>query len=201
MIHTLLQGGQDSGRQPCRAGTALPATDRFATPLGEIVIDRELAQIAARSPHVRYSDEAHALEHSLEVQLPFLQTLVADFTLLPLVVGDASPAAVADVLAAVWGGPETLIVVSSDLSHFHDYADAQRIDHDTAAWIVESHTPGLDPAQACGARCIDGLLEYGREHPLELELLDLRNSGDTAGARDQVVGYGAFAFFEGARQP
>lgn len=180
-------------------GLALPAADRFATPLGEIEIDPALAASVLELPQVIRSEQAHALEHSLEVHLPFLQRLIPAFTLLPLLVGDASPTAVAEVLERVWGGPETLIVVSSDLSHYHDYAEAQRLDQATAAWIASTRTPGLDPRRACGARCIDGLLEYGRRHPLALDLLDLRNSGDTAGPRDQVVGYAAFAIREGAR--
>jgi len=177
-------------------GLALPSAARFATPLGEIEIDAELAAAVVELPQVTRSDQAHAQEHSLEVHLPFLQTLLPRFTLLPLVVGDAGPAAVAEVLERVWGGPETLIVISSDLSHFHSYADAQRLDQATAAWIQASRAPGLDPNLACGARCIDGLIEFGRRHPLALELLDLRNSGDTAGDRDRVVGYAAFAIHE-----
>jgi AmmeMemoRadiSam system protein B len=181
-------------------GLALPAADRFATPLGEVEIDRALAAAVLELPQVIRSEQAHALEHSLEVHVPFLQALLPRFTLLPLVVGDASPAQVAEVLERVWGGPETLIVISSDLSHYHSYAEAQRIDTTTVAWISSTHTPGLDPKRACGARCIDGLIEYGRHHPLNLELLDLRNSGDTAGTRDQVVGYAAFAIREEAPQ-
>ncbi|HLT38446.1 MAG TPA: AmmeMemoRadiSam system protein B [Enhygromyxa sp.] len=181
-------------------GLALPDADRFATPLGEVEIDRTLAAAVLELPQVIRSEQAHALEHSLEVHVPFLQALVPEFTLLPLVVGDASPAAVAEVLDRIWGGPETLIVVSSDLSHYHDYAEARRLDQATADWIASTRSPGLDPRRACGARCIDGLIEYGRRHPLALELLDLRNSGDTAGPRDQVVGYAAFAIREGACQ-
>jgi AmmeMemoRadiSam system protein B len=181
-------------------GLALPAADRFATPLGEIEIDAALAARVLELPQVTRSEQAHAFEHSLEVHVPFLQALLPSFTLLPLVVGDASPAEVAQVLERVWGGPETLIVLSSDLSHYHAYAEARRIDEATAAWISSTHMPGLDPRRACGARCIDGLIEFGRQHPLQLELLDLRNSGDTAGPRDQVVGYAAFAIREGNLQ-
>jgi AmmeMemoRadiSam system protein B len=181
-------------------GLALPAADRFATPIGEVEIDAALAASVLELPQVIRSDHAHELEHSLEVHIPFLQALLPYFTLLPLVVGDASPAQVAEVLERVWGGPETLIVISSDLSHYHDYAEARRLDESTADWIASTDAPGLDPRRACGARCIDGLVEYGRRHPLRLELLDLRNSGDTAGPRDQVVGYAAFAIREGDPQ-
>lgn len=178
-------------------GLALPEATRFATPLGEIAIDAELAAELARLPQVIRSDAAHAAEHSLEVQLPFLQEVLGEFSLIPLVVGRASPSDVAEVLAKAWGGPETLIVISSDLSHYHGYEQAQRLDRATAEFIVESRGPGVDPERACGAKCIDGLLELGRRRPMRIELLDLRNSGDTAGPRDQVVGYGAFAVHEG----
>lgn len=181
-------------------GLALSAADRFATPLGEVEVDAALAASVLVLPQVIRSEQAHELEHSLEVHIPFLQALLPRFTLLPLVVGDASPAAVAQVLERVWGGPETLIVISSDLSHYHEYAEARRIDEATASWIASTHTPGLDPRRACGARCIDGLIEFSRHHPLALELLDLRNSGDTAGPRDRVVGYAAFAIREEVQQ-
>jgi AmmeMemoRadiSam system protein B len=178
-------------------GLALPLADRFSTPLGEVLIDAELAERVLELPFVTRSASAHALEHSLEVQVPFLQRILRDFTLLPLVVGDAPPEQVAAVLDLCWGGPETAIVISSDLSHYHPYAEASALDRSTAEWITHASAPGLDPRRACGARCIDGLLELGRQRSLELELLDLRNSGDTAGTRDQVVGYAAFAIHEG----
>ncbi len=180
-------------------GLALPAADRFATPLGEVEHDAELAAAVLALPQVSRSEQAHAQEHSLEVHVPFLQALLPRFTLLPLVVGDASPTEVAQVLERVWGGPETLIVISSDLSHYHDYAEARHLDEGTAAWIEQTRAPGLDPRRACGARCIDGLIEYGSQHPIAIELLDLRSSGDTAGPRDRVVGYGAFAIREEAQ--
>lgn len=177
-------------------GLALPEASRFATPLGEVEIDAELAIRALALPQVQRSAQAHALEHSLEVHVPFLQALLPHFTLLPLVVGEASPEQVAEVLELCWGGPETAIVISSDLSHYHSYAEATRLDRSTAEWIASASTPGLDPHRACGARCIDGLIALARPRRLAIELLDLRNSGDTAGPRDQVVGYGAFAIHE-----
>lgn len=182
-------------------GLALPTASRFATPLGEVEIDAELATQALALPQVQRSDQAHALEHSLEVHVPFLQALLPHFTLLPLVVGDASPEQVAELLELCWGGPETAIVISSDLSHYHSYAEATRLDRATAAWItsaMSSGSPGLGSERACGARCIDGLIALGERRQLAIELLDLRNSGDTAGPRDQVVGYGAFAIHEAA---
>lgn len=180
-------------------GVALPLADRFATPLGEVPIDAELASRVLDLPFCCRSAQAHALEHSLEVHVPFLQKLLPEFSLLPVVVGDAPPEQVAAVLEACWGGPETAIVISSDLSHYHSYAEATAIDRATAEWITGSSKPGLDPRRACGARCIDGLIELGRRRPLRIDLLDLRNSGDTAGPRDRVVGYAAFAIHERQR--
>ncbi|PRP94471.1 hypothetical protein ENSA5_40900 [Enhygromyxa salina] len=178
-------------------GLALPKADAFATPLGEVELDAGLAARVLELPQVQRSAEAHAREHSLEVHLPFLQAILPRFRLLPLVVGDATPEQVAEVLELCWGGPETAIVISSDLSHYHDYAQATQLDRATAESIVGATRPGLDPRRACGARCIDGLLALGQRHAIAVELLDLRNSGDTAGPRDQVVGYGAFAIREG----
>jgi AmmeMemoRadiSam system protein B len=179
-------------------GVAVPSSSAFRTPLGDVTIDRGLVESVLGLPGVVVNDEAHRDEHSLEVQLPFLQRVLGEFTLLPLVVGRASPAVVAQVLERVWGGDDTLVLISSDLSHYHPYADATAIDRQTAAWIVASEQPGLDPGRACGARCIDGVIELARRTPgrFRRELLDLCNSGDTAGSRDQVVGYGAFAIHE-----
>jgi AmmeMemoRadiSam system protein B len=146
-------------------------------------------------PQVTVNAAAHAQEHSLEVQLPFLQRALAQFTLVPLAVGMASADDVAAVLDRVWGGPETLIVISTDLSHYHGYADAQRIDRSTAQRIL-ALTPTLDHEEACGATPLNGLLLCARRRGLVPELLDLRNSGDTAGDRSRVVGYAAFAFEE-----
>jgi AmmeMemoRadiSam system protein B len=177
-------------------GLALPNAERFATPLGDVPIDAELSRRVLELPFVRRSTQAHALEHSLEVHVPFLQAILPEFSLLPLVVGDATPEQVAEVLELCWGGPETAIVISTDLSHYHSYDEATALDRATAEWITRASEPGLDPRRACGARCVDGLIELGRRRPLRVELLDLRNSGDTAGPRDQVVGYAAFAVRE-----
>ena len=181
-------------RVPIR-GLALPVAEAFATPLGSVPIDEEGARAALALPQVSASDVAHSLEHSLEVQVPFLQTVLDDFTLLPFAVGAATPAQVAEVLDLLWGGPETLILISSDLSHFHDYALAQGIDRNTAAEILALE-PGLDHEQACGATPINGLLICAKRRGMNIELLDLRNSGDTAGDRSRVVGYAAFVLTE-----
>jgi AmmeMemoRadiSam system protein B len=174
-------------------GLALPGVEAFDTPLGRVILDTEAAQLITHLPQVVVSAQAHALEHSLEVQLPFLQSVLHDFTLLPLAVGMATPEEVAEVLEAVWGGDETLIVISSDLSHFLPYAVAQRVDNATVQSILKLHQP-LTHEQACGGTPINGLIIAAHQHHLTPHLLDLRNSGDTAGSKDRVVGYSAFAF-------
>ena len=178
-------------------GLALPGVTAFSTPLGEIAIDDAAVRKIASLPQVSVSPQAHALEHALEVQLPFLQNMLPEFKLVPLAVGMASPEEVAEVLEVLWGGEETLIVISSDLSHFLPYAVAKRIDDETAQTILELRAP-VTHEQACGGTPVNGLMMLARRHHLTPHLLDLRNSGDTAGDRDSVVGYGAFAFTEDA---
>jgi hypothetical protein len=181
-------------RVPVR-GLALPGTDAFETPLGRVPIDRAAVEALRELPQVTTSRAAHAQEHSLEVQLPFLQQVLTDFTLVPLAVGDATPEDVAGVLDALWGGPETLIVVSSDLSHYLPYEQARRKDNETCDTIRQLRAY-VDHDQACGGTPINGLVLAARRRRLSAHLLDLRNSGDTAGDRTQVVGYAAFAFAE-----
>lgn len=175
------------------AGLATHTADWFATPLGRVTVDREAVDGLLELPQVQEIDAAHRGEHSLEVHLPFLQLLFGEFKLVPLVVGDAPPAEVAQVLDLVWGGPETLVVVSSDLSHYHDYETAKRLDRQTADAIERLKTKEVDPEAACGCRAIGGLLEIARRKVLSVTTLDLRNSGDTQGSHSEVVGYGAFA--------
>jgi AmmeMemoRadiSam system protein B len=175
-------------------GLALPSVRQFATPLGNIEIDAAAVDILKKLPQVVVSDPAHALEHSLEVHLPFLQTVLDDFKLVPLAVGDASPEQVAEVIETLWGGPETLIVVSSDLSHYLPYDDARNIDRNTTEAILALRTD-IDHEHACGATPVCGLALAARRKHLKPELVDLRNSGDTAGDRDRVVGYASFAFY------
>jgi len=174
-------------------GLALPEADRFATPLGEIQLDREAMRGLADLPQVTRSAAAHQLEHSLEVQLPFLQKVLGDFQLLPLAVGEATADEVAAVLEQVWGGDETLIVISSDLSHFLPDALARKVDGGTVDAILALN-PHLNHEQACGATPVNGLLLAARKHGLHPVALDVRNSSDTAGDPDRVVGYAAFAF-------
>jgi len=159
------------------------------------VIDQAAAGVIKNMPQVMISADAHAPGHSLEVQLPFLQTVLDDFKLVPLAVGDATPEEVAEVLDVLWGGPETLIVISSDLSHFLPYKTAQLVDAKTVQNIMHLQ-PALSHEQACGGTPINGLLLSAKHHHLQPQLLDLRNSGDTAGDKNRVVGYASFAFLE-----
>lgn len=181
-------------RVPVR-GLALPGVETFATPLGDIAIDAQAVAAIADMRQVVVSPQAHALEHSLEVQLPFLQSVVDDFKLVPLAVGDATPAEVAQVLEVLWGGPETLLVISSDLSHFLNYEHAQAVDDETVHRIL-ALDGSLSHSQACGGTPVNGLLLAARQHQLEPQLLGLCNSGDTAGDRNRVVGYASIAFVE-----
>ncbi len=176
-------------------GLALPGGSAFATPLGLVSLDPEAMAVAEQFPQVAISAQVHAQEHSLEVHLPFLQTVLEAFRLVPLAVGSASPEAVAEVLDALWGGPETLVVVSSDLSHYLPYPEARELDGRTCGSIEGLQVLG-SPEQACGAIPVNGLLLSAARHHLRPCLLDLRNSGDTSGDRGSVVGYGAFAFLE-----
>lgn len=179
-------------RVPVR-GLVLPDASALATPFGNIAVDPTAVAALKKLPQVTVSAAAHAHEHSLEVQLPFLQQALGEFLLVPLAVGDASAAEVAGVLDLLWGGAETLIVVSSDLSHYLPYADAQAADRVTAQAIVAMRAD-ISHEQACGGTPVNGLLQAARKRGLAAELIDLRSSGDTAGDRQRVVGYGAFAF-------
>lgn len=176
------------------AGLAASSAAGFATPLGVVPVDRAALAGVLGLPQVNCDDDAHADDHALEVQLPFLQVVLGDFALVPFLVGRASAEEVAEVLEALWGGPETLVVVSSDLSHYHGYEDARWLDTATAAAIESLRPDQVGSEQACGYRAIRGLLTAARRHGLRAVTADLRNSGDTAGPRDQVVGYGAFVF-------
>jgi AmmeMemoRadiSam system protein B len=171
---------------------ALSGADAFASPLGEVAVDDELRSLALSLPQVVIADEAHAREHSLEVHLPFLQVTLGEVTVLPMLVGQVAAETAADVLDALFGGPETLVVVSTDLSHYRDYETASALDRATSAAIVACRPADVGLTGACGVFALRGLLESARRHDLSVQLVDLRNSGDTAGPRDQVVGYGSF---------
>ena len=175
-------------------GLALPGCRAMATPLGEVPVD---AEAASGLDHVVTRPDVHAAEHSLEVQLPFLQRALGDFAVVPLAVGDATAAEVAGVLAALWGGDETLIVISSDLSHYHRYDEARAIDQGTIEAVLSLREP-LSHERACGATPLNGLIAASPAHGLEPVLLGACNSGDTAGDRGRVVGYASFGFVEAA---
>lgn len=181
------------------SGLALSSAAAFATPLGEVALDHTFDAGLLELPYVIAADRYHAPEHSLEVQLPFLQRVLDEFVLVPVVVGDATPEQVAAVIEAAWGGPETVVVISSDLSHYLPYDDAEAVDKDTVQRILDLRWPLPDHA-ACGGRAINGLLRAGCEHHLQPALVDRRNSGDTAGDRERVVGYAAVSFTETAHK-
>lgn len=174
-------------------GMAVPASRTFMTPLGGIPVDEEAVAAISDMPGVITDDLPHADEHSLEVQLPFLQVLFPAFSLVPIVVGDAGADTVAAVLEKLWDGEETRIVISTDLSHYHDYSTAREIDTATSAAIAALEIDSIGPEQACGCMPLRGMMQFARDHGLQISELDRRNSGDTAGPRDHVVGYGAYA--------
>lgn len=177
-------------------GLALCEADSYVTPLGSVPVDHTLDADILALDNAEVYDAAHLPEHSLEVQLPFLQAVLGDFKLLPIVVGGATPDQVAKVLDCVWGGVETLIVISTDLSHYLEYEAARAVDQRTCAAIEALNGDAIQDDQACGRHPLKGLLETAKRRHMMVETLDLRNSGDTAGTRDQVVGYGAWALWE-----
>lgn len=173
-------------------GLALSRASAFATPLGSVPLDHAVDELLLQLPFVEYIEQAHSHEHSLEVHLPFLQQALGHFKLLPVVVGDAAPEQVCEVMELLWGGEETLLVVSSDLSHYHDYATAQKLDRATSDHIEHLDYEKLTYESACGRGPVSGLLALARKKSLTVHTVDLRNSGDTAGDRERVVGYGAY---------
>jgi len=181
-------------------GLAASSAEDWLTPLGTVPVDRPMVERLIKAKLIGVLDAAHAQEHSLEVHLPFLQVALDEFALVPIVAGDASPQAVAALLDAVWAGPETLIIVSTDLSHYLDYRSCQATDRQTAAAIERLDPGGLRPQSACGRVPVRGLLAAAKRRGMSIVRLDLRNSGDTAGPRDRVVGYGSWALFEPAGQ-
>ena len=181
-------------RVPVR-GLAVPSAGAFATPLGTVRVDKEAIGAVRALPQVVTSDPAHALEHSLEVQLPFLQKVLGDFALAPFAVGDATVEEVAEVIERLWGGPETLIVISTDLSHYHSYDEARAIDGSTVRRIA-ALAADIDHDEACGATPLNGFLSLSKKKNLSLKLLAACNSGDTAGGKDRVVGYSSFGLYE-----
>jgi len=186
-------------RVPVR-GLAIPTDSAFVTPLGQVPIDAQALADVRDLPQVLASDAAHLQEHALEVQLPFLQEVLGDFALVPFAVGAASVEQVAEVLERLWGAAETLIVVSTDMSHYHSYEQARAIDGATIERIARFATD-IDHEEACGATPLNGLLSLSRQKNLCLKLLAACNSGDTAGGKDRVVGYSSFGLYEGGEVP
>ena len=177
-------------------GLAVCSASHYVTPLGLIPLDQAIIESLTPLPQVTRNDTAHLYEHSLEVQLPFLQQILDQFTLVPLVVGEADAESVAQVLEQVWGDEHTLIVISSDLSHYHDYDTARELDQATTQAIETLDPAAIQYENACGRNPVNGLLLLAKEKNMQVETVDLRNSGDTAGPRDQVVGYGAYLFYD-----
>jgi len=176
-------------------GMTLSGDDAFATPLGDVQLDTAARQTLLEQPEIAISDAAHAQEHALEVQLPFLQSVLADFSLVPICIGSVQPESVQHAIEPLWQDKGTLFVISSDLSHYHPYAGARALDQDSIEAILNLRGP-LHHEQACGATGINALLPLARRFELTPKLLDYRNSGDTAGDKDRVVGYASIAFFE-----
>ena len=199
LVKRVVLFGPDHRMRVC--GIATSSASSFTTPLGKIRIDDTAACGLMKLPTVAVNDEAHASEHGLEVQLPFLCATLGsvdhptdDFSIVPLLFGLSNGLQAAQVIDSLWGGPETLIVVSSDLSHYHDHATASQLDQETAIAIERGASEHVGPEQACGHVAIQALLHLARQRGLACQCVDLRNSGDTAGPKDQVVGYGAFIF-------
>ncbi len=172
-------------------GMAVPSVDKFKTPLGEVLVSAKIIHKILALPSVQISDEAHKAEHSIEVQLPFLQTLLPEFDIVPIVVGMANPELVANLLNEIWDIPDTLFIFSSDLSHYHDYNLAKLLDKETSKAIIAQKWP-ISGEQACGSQILNGLMLFSSKKHLLIEELDLRNSGDTSGEKNSVVGYGAY---------
>ena len=178
-------------------GMALPSVDKFETPLGEVDLDtKTIKSLVEKFPQITFSDEAHAEEHSLEVQLPFLQSILASFRLIPFVVGEATAHEVAEVINNLWGRDECLILISTDLSHFHRYKKAVSLDSKTAELIESFKGDDLPDQSACGRNPVRGLLSVAGPRRMSIQRYDLRNSGDTAGTKDQVVGYGSWGLYQ-----
>ncbi len=181
-------------------GLAMSSADYFLTPLGRIGLDKELQSKIAALPQVTTMDATHAQEHSLEVHLPFLQTILRNFTLVPLVVGNATPEQVSEVLDILWGGPETLIIISTDLSHYLSYEQANELDGKTKQAIENFNINGIGNDQACGRIPVKGLLHLAQKKGMEISTVDFRNSGDTAGPKNRVVGYGSWVLIESEKE-
>ena len=176
-------------------GIALSGATHFQTPLGIVALDTALLAVLEKLPYVSVIPSAHAQEHSLEVHLPFLQSILSEFQLVPLLVGDAEVDEVKQILEICCKDTDTLVIISTDLSHYQDYMHAKKLDDATSQAIITQNLQTLDSLHACGFRPLRGALEFARQHDLRVKKLDQRNSGDTAGSKDRVVGYGAYVVY------
>ncbi|WP_299014218.1 AmmeMemoRadiSam system protein B [uncultured Photobacterium sp.] len=176
-------------------GCALPAVNYFSTPLGNVPIDTQSVEILSKIDDIEISDQVHAFEHCLEVQLPFLQRCLNSFTLLPILTSEVSPVTVAKIIDSLWQDENTLLVISSDLSHYHPYTEAQALDKKTCS-LIEHFEPTLQPEQACGSTGINTLLLLAKKRDYQLKRVELKNSGDTAGDKERVVGYVSYLVSE-----
>lgn len=177
-------------------GVAYSDYDTFITPLGELFVNTNLIQQIAKLPATQHFNDAFSREHCLEVQFPFLQKKLNEFTIVPLLVSGANKQTVASVLEALWGDKETLVIISSDLSHYHDYLTAQQLDSETSQAIVNLDADNIKEDSACGRIAIRGLLHLAKQKKMQAKKILQINSGDTAGDKQRVVGYGAYHFFE-----
>ncbi len=177
-------------------GMALTKASAYETPLGNVEIDKEMNEQLLALPLVDYLEEAHKSEHSLEVQLPFLKEALDDFKLIPVITGNASPTDVETLLETVWGKKDTLIVISTDLSHYLPYNEACILDNKTKTAIENLDIDSIEQEQACGYVPLKGMLTIAKAKKMQVETLEVKNSGDTSGSKNRVVGYGAWAFLE-----
>jgi AmmeMemoRadiSam system protein B len=177
-------------------GMALTEADFFETPLGQIKVNKDDYPQLLAMENMFVFEQAHVAEHCIEVQLPFLQRILNNFTIIPIVVGIADPHSVSNIIESLWGGDETLFVISSDLSHYQSYESAQQTDNETSRAILDLDFNAIQPNNACGCMAVNGLLNFAHRHPLTVKLIDQCNSGDTAGDKDKVVGYGSYLFEE-----
>ncbi len=189
-----------SHRVPVR-GLALSSAAEYEMPGFSLPADSEAAESLRRADLAEFVDEAHAAEHSIEVHLPFIKAVLGEVEVAAIAVGEASPDRVGAAVELLMEDPKRLVVISSDLSHYLDYDSAVAVDSVTAQAILNLRYEDIGYEQACGRNCIRGLLWAARRQGMHPQLLDLRNSGDTAGPRDSVVGYPAFAFWSRSSQP
>ena len=177
-------------------GIALHMADAFATPLGNIPVNIGIVKKIKQFSSVQWEERSFIQEHGLETHLPFIQrAFKPGIKIVPMIVGECQESEVAEILESVWEDPRNFVIISSDLSHFHSYADAKKLDRNTVDLIQNLDSQSLDTEFACGHYPICGLLNLARNRKLKIKALDIRSSGDTAGSKESVVGYGSFAVY------